>query len=102
MHLGCIITLVHEEECAFGYMSICMSVRTRNSKTFATIDLICLDSRIYLRILHHYEIGQNMPRHQKCVMKTCVMTSRVRHSERGSVISDCLVYIMCRSILKCW
>ena len=36
--------------------------------------------------------GRNMPRRLTCaIMKTCVMTSHVRHSERGSVTSDCLV-----------
>ena len=86
-----------------------------NSKTIALIDLIFvhnnyyprgsvllkddpdLDSRIlfknssplgdyyrYAKICH-----QSTPRRQMCVMmKTCVMTSHVRHSERGSVISD--------------
>ena len=35
---------------------------------------------------------QSMPRCQTCIMmKTCVMTSHVRHRQRGSVISDCLV-----------
>ena len=35
-----------------------------------------------------------MQRRQMCViMKTCVTTSHVRHSERGSVIYDCLVKI---------
>ena len=36
-----------------------------------------------------------MPQCRKFViMKTCVMASHVRHSERGSVIADCLV-MMC-------
>ena len=35
---------------------------------------------------------QSMPRRQTCiVMKTCIMMSHVCHSERGFVISDCLV-----------
>ena len=35
---------------------------------------------------------QNSQWHQTCaVMKTCIMTSHVHHSERESVISDCLV-----------
>ena len=39
---------------------------------------------------------QSTPRHQTYIMmKTCTMTSHVRHSERGSVISDCLVMIIC-------
>ena len=77
-----VITLALGEECegnAFRYVSLSvrMSVRTSNSKTIAPIDLICLhkkaytrgsgllyddpdwdlDSIIYLRILHHWEIG---------------------------------------------
>ena len=48
-----------------------------------------MDSRIYLRIIHHLEAGTNMT--STCgVTKTSIMTSRVRHSERGSVISDCI------------
>ena len=64
-------------------ISVCLSVRTCNSKTIAPIDLIILrkkycthcsvrrkyepdlgpdlDSWIYLRIFHHWEIGPNMP-----------------------------------------
>ena len=35
---------------------------------------------------------QSTPQRQACtVMKTCIITSHVHHSERGSVISDCLV-----------
>ena len=45
--------------------------------------------RIYLRILHHWEIEHDMPQHQTCIiMKTCIMTSHVRHGERGSVIYE--------------
>ena len=37
---------------------------------------------------------KSMPRRQTCVViKTCIMTSQVRHSELGSVISDCLVVL---------
>ena len=41
-----------------------------------------------------------MPRRQTCViMKTCSLTRHVCHSERGSVISDCLVNV-CISIVS--
>ena len=70
----------------------CGSVLLRNDR-YSEPDR---DYIIYLRILHHCEIGQTChlgtPRRQTCVMmKTCVMTSRMRDSEGGSVISDFLV-----------
>ena len=38
---------------------------------------------------------QSMPQRQTCVtMKKCIMMSKMRHSERGSAISDCLVVII--------
>ena len=69
------------------------------SRGFPACYMQCAVSRVsrmlhlvYLRILHHWEIGQNTRWRQTCVMtNTCVMTSHVRHSKRGSVISDCLV-----------
>ena len=86
-----------------------LSVWTRKSKTIAPIAFFLqkkchtgvsvllqdnpdldLDSRIYLRILLHRKIGKNM----RFIRKTCSMstTSYVHRRERGSVISDCLVY----------
>ena len=59
----------------FVCLSVCLSVRTRNSKTTAPIDLILYTiyttsskmnrigiwtQNIYLRILHHWEVGQDM------------------------------------------
>ena len=75
-------------------MHLVLSARTRTSKTVAPVDLIFvtqediyqwlspplrssgLDSRI--RILHHLEIGQNMP-------PKYVMTSNVRCGENNAL-----------------
>ena len=108
-----VITLAAGEECE-GYApgSVRLSAQMRNSKIIAPIYLIFvhkkyythaspllsddpyrdLDSIIYSRIRHHQKIGQSMPQRQTCIIiKTCVMTSHVPRSERGSVIADCLV-----------
>ena len=67
---------------------VCMSVLMRNSQTSAPIDLIFLhkkyctrgsvlsddldlDSRMYLRILHRWEIGQNMPSKYSTTSNVC-------------------------------
>ena len=81
------VTLAHEvERDGYAFGSVCMSVRMGNSKIIVPIDLLFLhkkicytcasvlskmDSIIYLRILHHLDIGQNTLQHQTCfIMKT--------------------------------
>ena len=67
------------------------------ARTSSRMNGILIRTHYFLRILHHWEIGQSIPsKYDK--------TSNVRyaenvcHSERGSVISDCLVvYGRC-----CW
>ena len=86
---ACLVTLAPGEECegnAFGSvsLSVCMSVRARNSKTIAPINLIFFTQevlypwlspplrrsgsgsgsglkKVFKGILHHCEKGQNMP-----------------------------------------
>ena len=57
------------------------------SKIYADPDL---DSRIYLKILYHCEIG---PNNDIKLPHNCVIMGGniIGHSERGSAISDCLV-----------
>ena len=52
-----------------------------------------MDSIIYIRILRNWEIGQNIP--SKYATRSNVRYAvNVLHSERGSAISDYLVFIV--------
>ena len=77
--------------CLCVCLSVCMSVWTRWSRKYCLVYYTwkCSSSKmirisgsgfnhlIYSKILHYWEIGQNMRRPEMCVIrKTCVMTSR--------------------------
>ena len=73
-------------------MSVCMSVWTCNSKTIASIDLISLHKKYYARGSVLLQDDPDLDSRIYLPLRDMTtMSCHVRHSERWSVISDCLV-----------